>query len=166
MKAIRGANIQTFIYLINQVWIQDWTRVGVVLIHLGTNDIADGESEQIKPKFEILINLIHARNVHTGVIISGILPRPLDFESTNPIIGDVNRELQTWAARTHAVHFYQSFRPFLHRSMGKDQEVKVKSELFSKRCKLHLNYEGLAILVVLLKNQIQLFRRGDILRSQ
>ena len=166
LKAIRGANIQTFIDLLNQGWIQDWARIGAVLIHVGTNDINNGESEQVKPRLEILVNLIHARNIHTGVIISGILPRPVDYEDTKKIVGDVNSELQTWAANTLGVHFYQSFRPFLYRRMGKKQKVQVKANLFSNRCRLHLNREGLAILVVLLKNQIQLFRRGDILRTQ
>ena len=166
LRAIPGANVQVLINLINQGFIQDWSRIGCVLVHVGTNDVDNGQGAGVLPKLKILANLIQSRNRNVGFIISGILPRPKDYERTKSIIFDINLELQEWAASEQSIHFYQSYRQFLYKPMGKKQKTVVKKELFSDRCKLHLNEKGLAILLPLLKNQIVLFRRGDILKSR
>ena len=166
LKAIPGANIGTFIDLIRNRQIRVyWRRVGLVILHLGTNDVDDGNSGSIRPWMEELIQLIRSNNRHIAVIISGILPRPVDHDYTKGILKTVNGVLQIWSATQTGIHFYQSYRPYLYKPIGASEPL-VLSHLFSRRCELHLTYDGLQMLVMNLKNQINLFKRADILRSQ
>ena len=167
LEAIRGATIRDFIRLIQNGHLHvRWQRIGLVIIHLGTNDVSNGDGASIRPSMEELIDLIRLRNRHIAIIISSILPRPLDYEYTKETVKSVNGVVEIWSQSKVGVHFYQSYRPYLYKSMGPDEPVVVKAHLFSRRCELHLTYDGLRMLVMNLKNQIQLFKRGDILKSQ
>ena len=68
----------------------------IIFIHLGTNNIGNGTYKNVKNDMERLVDALMAINPTVKIVISGILPRPCDFNITNPIVTEVNRELASW----------------------------------------------------------------------
>ena len=161
LRAFRGATIETLIQATTRGNItRDWSKVGLVVIACGTNDIANGAHASIRQQMEQLINTILAENPSIGIIISGILPRPVDFDTTNSTVKRVNEVLRIWARSQVNVHFYPAYRSFLHAGrIRTDQQLYAPNDPY----RIHLSEQGKARMVRLLKAQINLFRRGSIL---
>ena len=131
-----------------------------MVIHCGTNDIYRNE-KNIRSLFEELVDDIRVWNSNICVIINSILPRPADFEVTNPVILNVNRVLDLWSKRQEGVHFNPVYRSFLrNRQIRSDQSLYEKNDYWH----IHLSEEGVARVVRNVKQQIHLFRKGFILK--
>ena len=75
--ANRGANTTDIIELQKSNSLLDWRRYHVVLIHAGTNDVAQKSGKHIHKNLKTLVDLIKADNPDIDVIISSILLRSL-----------------------------------------------------------------------------------------
>ena len=161
LRAFGGATIGTLIEATRRGNIvQNWSTVGLVVIACGTNDIDNGNAASIRQHMEDLITTILQKNASIGIIISGILPRPVDFEITNQTVKTVNDVLRVWAKSQESVHFYPAYRSFLHAGkIRTDQQLYAAND----RYQIHLSDKGKARMVRLLKAQINLFQRGSIL---
>ncbi|KAL4230416.1 hypothetical protein ACF0H5_010798 [Mactra antiquata] len=106
------------------------------IIHVGTNDIAQDNMsvDNILSQFSSLIVLIR-RLSRTKIIISSILPRPIDLFFTETKIKELNKRLKI-KCKERGVQFVASFHTFL-------KNAKPVKELYAVRDGgLHLNYES------------------------
>lgn len=108
-----------------------------VLFHVGTNDVARrSEFENIISDYGNLIGTCRKQNPSIHIIISAILPRPLDHEWSDPIIRRINSYLNRTMSKSLNIKFIPTYRPFMYCG-------RVKRELFAKNDGgLHLNTEG------------------------
>jgi lysophospholipase L1-like esterase len=70
------------------------SNASTILIHCGTNHISKEPVHNIMTKFHSLIKAIRDSNSKCKIIVSSILPRPLDDDSSNIIVKDVNNQLK------------------------------------------------------------------------
>lgn len=108
------------------------------IIHIGTNDINSNDKLSVDAIMSYFNNLITViRDVSsTHIILSSILPRPVDYTSTNGKVKEVNARLKVLCKTRHC-QFVQSFKSFF-------KGGKPIRELFSVRDGgLHLNLEGI-----------------------
>ncbi|XP_060567834.1 uncharacterized protein LOC132726519 [Ruditapes philippinarum] len=107
------------------------------IIHVGTNDINRFSEEEILSLFNNLISVIRAKS-STHIIISSILPRPVDHVLTGSKVKRINFLLKQKCLE-RKVQFICSFRPFF--KFGKPLR-----DLFAVRDGgLHLNIEVLPV---------------------
>lgn len=108
-----------------------------VIFHVGTNDIANRASfNAIISDFGNLIAICRKVKPNIKIIVSAILPRPVDHATTDSVIRQVNSYLMKNMSRNMNFRFICTYKPFTHCG-------KVKLELFAKRDGgLHLNTEG------------------------
>ena len=82
---VRGATIHTLICRVKRNLL-NYSLYNLIIIHVGTNDVDNGRTpDQISEDYSKLIAEIRART-DTNIVISAIIPRPKDFDFTNPII--------------------------------------------------------------------------------
>lgn len=107
-----------------------------VIFHVGTNDIGRrAPFDNIISDFGNLIGICRKIKPSIDIIISAILPRPIDHEVSDPVIKRVNSYLQKNMSRSMNFKFIRTYRPFMFAG-------KVKRELFAKNDGgLHLNTE-------------------------
>ena len=104
------------------------------VIHVGTNDVHNLSEDEFMSDFNNLITIIRSVS-DTNILLSSILPRPLDHIRTGSKLKEVNRRLKVLCSE-RSVKFLHSFRPFFKGG----QPVR---ELFAVRDGgLHLNCEG------------------------
>lgn len=108
-----------------------------VLFHVGTNDIGKRASfHSIMSDFGNLIGVCRKVKPGIKIIISAIIPRPVDHEITDPMIRKVNKYLQLNMSKNMNFKFICTYKPFMFAG-------KVRVELFAKKDGgLHLNTEG------------------------
>ena len=108
-----------------------------VIFHVDTNDIAKRASFQsIISDCGNLIGICRKVNPTIRIIISAIIPRPVDHEVTDPMIRKVNKFLQVNMSHNMNFKFICTYKPFMFAG-------KVKLELFAKKDGgLHINTEG------------------------
>lgn len=116
-------------------------RKPFTIIHVGTNDINSQDQlsvDQIISYFNNLITVI--RDISdTYIVISSILPRPVDYSKTGGKVKLVNQRLEA-KCRERKCQFIRSYRPFFHGG-------KPVSEAFAVRDGgLHLDFEGIRLL--------------------
>lgn len=142
LKAFRGDTIGRLANrLLNKQISLD--NFNYVLIHVGTNDIANKCSLQLQHAFNCIIsdygNLIgicRKLKPSINILVSAILPRPVDHEKSDPLIRKLNAYLQKNMSKTMKFTFLRTYKPFMYAG-------KVKRELFAKNDGgLHLNTEG------------------------
>lgn len=112
-----------------------------VIFHTGTNDIANrAPYDNIISDFGNLIGICRNIKPSIQIIISSILPRPVDHKITDPVIRRVNAYLQRNMSKSMRFKFICSYKPFMYAG-------SVRRELFAKRDGgLHLNTEGTNVL--------------------
>ena len=66
-----------------------------IILHLGTNDIANKEPEEIVNGIADIINIIHEESPATKPVLSQIMLRT-DKPSYKPVIGKINYQLQCY----------------------------------------------------------------------
>ena len=103
-----------------------------VIVHIGTNDIGRRQPfESIVSDFANLIGIIRKVKPRINVIISAILPRPVDHEDTDEMIRRINFHLNNKMSKD----FICAFKPFMHAG-------NVKLVFFAKNDGSHLNTVG------------------------
>ena len=63
------------------------------IVHVGTNDIHSLKAEEIISCFRNLISVIRQKS-HTEIVMSAIIPRPVDYISTGDKVIKVNSDLK------------------------------------------------------------------------
>lgn len=108
-----------------------------LIVHVGTNDIGNRQSfGAIVSDFGNLVAQIRQKKPSIRIIISSILPRPLDHVDTDSMIKAVNSHLKTVMASDLNFHFIRSFRAVC--KFG-----TYRRYLYAKKDNgLHLNTEG------------------------
>ena len=108
-----------------------------VIFHVGTNDIGNKCTvKQILSDYGNLIGVCRNVKDTINIVISAILPRPVDHLISDPIIRQVNNYLHRKMSKEMNFKFVSTYKPFMRAG-----EVKV--ELFAKRDGgLHLNSSG------------------------
>jgi lysophospholipase L1-like esterase len=116
------------------------------IFHVGTNDVHNLSVDEIISDFNNLITVVRGIS-NTKILMSSILPRPVDYSVTGEKVKEVNRRLKLLCAQRHA-RFLLSFKRFF--KFGKPLR-----ELFAVRDGgLHLNSEGIRRLRVCFCNTI------------
>ena len=104
------------------------------ILHVGTNNIETKNAGEILSCYNNLISVIRQIN-NTKIIISAILPRPIDHSSLGDRVKLVNTKLKP-LCRERNVQFLHTFRPFL-------KNCQPIRELYAVNDQgLHLNLEG------------------------
>jgi lysophospholipase L1-like esterase len=117
LHALHGATISTLIRGVQRNWfLSNWNDYDLVIIHCGTNDVGNGNQRHILSLTQFLIREIKQRKSSMRIIISAILPQPIDFNSTNPIITRVNQVIKIWAASQANVHYLPTYRTFIRQN--------------------------------------------------
>lgn len=109
----------------------------IIIVHVGTNNIGRRDSfAHIVSDFGNLIASIRKAKPDIRIIISSILPRPVDHHVTDPMIKDVNRFLNLEMSRDLGFKFVCSYKAV-------SKYGTYRRYLFAKLDKgLHLNLEG------------------------
>ena len=119
---------------------EKFSHYRVFLIHAGTNDVANLASpSEILQDVKKLINFVFSLKKGVQVIISSILPRPVDFVDSNPTVLSVNALLRNLAQLTDGVKYIVSYRPFI-------VNRQPVPHMFSPNCRLHPSWVGTACL--------------------
>ena len=126
------------------------------IFHVGTNDIPHLDKGAILSSFNNLITIVRGYS-KTKIVFSSVLPRPVDHESNDEKVKDVNKDLMKLCEQ-RKIKFLHSYRPFL--KFGKPIR-----ELFAIRDHgLHFNLEGLRRLRLFFINTIVHLLRGKEVR--
>ena len=92
--------------------------------------------DQIISDYVNLIKACRSINPNIKIIMSAIIPRPVDHDVTDPIIRKINSYLHKTLSNELKFKFICTYKPFTHAG-------KVKRELYAIRDGgLHLNMEG------------------------
>lgn len=136
MSAYPGATIAKLSVLFAQGDI-DLESHEIIIVHVGTNNIGRRDSyDNIIADFGNLIASIRKCKPSIRIIVSGILPRPVDHDMTDSMIKKVNLCLRTrmssdlgfkFICTYKAVSKYGTYRRYLYAKLDKG---------------LHLNLEG------------------------
>lgn len=111
----------------------DLTPYSHVMLHVGTNNVVGSSSEEIQAGFSNLISVI--RDVSDcKILISSILPRPVDFHTLGVKVKEINSKLESLCKKRH-VQFIASFKRYFYKN------APVRS-LFAYNDGLHLSFEG------------------------
>lgn len=104
------------------------------IFHVGTNDINMLNVGEIMSSFNNLISIVK-KNSHTKIIMSSILPRPVDHQTTGDKVKLVNNKLKQLCKDRH-VQYLHTFRPFVKNNQPVRELFAIKDQ------GLHLNLEG------------------------
>lgn len=133
MQANPGANIWDIINLINSRNIK--VNYDILIVHVGTNHVGRYEVADFDIAYNVLISTLKRLTKPNAIIImSAMLPRPVDFQDTGYFVASVNSRLRTICFK-RGVKFVATYKPFLSYGVPIDR-------LFSPMCKLHLNHFG------------------------
>ena len=128
-----GARIQDLTYFINSGLVS--INYDIVIIHVGTNNVNFCQMADFEFYYNNLVSVVKRHvNPSTKIILSAIIPRPVDDEYTGDFVTAANKALQSLCMKRN-VDFVATYKPFL--KFG-----RPVCELFSPICKLHPNYFG------------------------
>ena len=112
---------------------------GTVLLHVGTNDIANLSDRttffDLMDRYKLLVDFIKFKCSRAKILILGLIPRPKDFVHTHPLIWGINNALQSWCCLYQYLIFVPAHKAFL-------QNSQPRLNLFSASDLLHLNGLG------------------------
>ena len=165
----RGADFTDLIFKQRNGELPNWYYYDLVIIHCGTNDVANGEAKFIYRRIQTLVNQIKRVNNKIDIIVSSILPRPCDatpLHFRDPIhnpyahyknehVKSANSVLKLYCLREEGVHFWPSFRTLI--SPGSN----IKTEFYA-RDMLHLNWYGTKRMQRILKTIITRYYKGTV----
>lgn len=136
LRSFPGDTISNIVHRLesNQVRLDNYDYI---LLHVGTNDINHKASfHEMLSDFGNLLGVIRKWKPTIKIIVSSILPRPVDYETTDNPSRRINGYLETVMSKKMKFLFIKSYRPFMFGG-------KPRRELFAKRDGgLHLNTEG------------------------
>ena len=146
-KVVRGACIEDFGDLIMSGDL-DIKGMDAILLHIGTNNLARNfDAHAVLIEMGSLIRLIKKINDKVHVVVSGILPRLIDFDQADKSIKEYNKLLSR-VCRDCNVMMIRSFNGF---TCGKEPNG-IKEWLFA-RDGLHLSTRGSYVLSQLFRVQ-------------
>ena len=104
------------------------------ILHVGTNDINSLQVTEILASYNDLISTVRA-NYDCKLVVSAILPRPIDHERNGNKVKELNKGLEKLCT-SRKCQFIRTYKPFLFSG-------EPRRELFAIRDGgLHLNLEG------------------------
>ncbi len=172
LQASRGATIQRFFKFIvgpDKRWaVSDFN---VVMLHVGTNNLYINTSGEFGCYMEQLVGRILWLNPDATIVLTSLIPRPADSETTRPKAKMYNFELMRLADQrvgprfigTHIMPgvnvFYVNIANCLIDSHG-----NVKSEMFTRADQLHLSAQGNRTMQFKLRSVMNNFRYNRISR--
>ena len=165
----RGADLTDLIFKQRNGELPNWYYYDLVIIHCGTNDVANGEAKFVYRRIQTLIKNIKKSNSKIDIIVSSILPRPCDatpYHRRDPIynpyaqyknehVKSANSVLKLFCMREEGVHFWPSFHTLV--SPGSN----IKTEFYA-RDGLHLNWYGTKRMERILKTIITRYYKGSV----
>lgn len=160
LKAKSGANLRNLHEKLYTGRIrEDWNSVGLVVINCGTNDIGDIKEGCIIPMIECICYELRYHNPNIGIIINGILPRPVDFKTTNQILIYLHEEIKKFCDSVPGVYFNPTHLNYL-----RNHKIRTDQNLYSSSndYQIHLNRAGIKRLVRLTKQKISDFRKNKL----
>lgn len=116
----------------------------IIIVHLGTNNINDSV-EDFLSKYEKLLAALKRRNPDTLIVVSAILPRPVDYRETKEKVSSINKALCKLAVEMQC-EFLRPYRKFVVNG-------KPNINLYAKDL-LHLNRDGTALLKMFFEHSI------------
>lgn len=138
VESISGANIYTIHQFLkdNKARVKKYTHL---ILHFGTNDI-ELCSKLITQYYCNLLELITHNFSNIKIIMSAILPRPIDFDRTKQLVIETNNCLANLALKRN-VQFVKTYKQF----------VKQPGSLYKRKCfckyGLHLSYLGVSVFI-------------------
>lgn len=136
LEAFRGDTISKIAHRIEtrQVSLDGFDYI---ILHAGTNNVGNSDTfENIISDYGNFVGICRRINPKIKIVISAILPRPVDHEITDPLIRRINNYILKNMSKNLNIRFFRTYRPFMYGG-------HVKRELFAKRDGgLHLNTEG------------------------
>ena len=97
-----------------------------ILLHVGTNDIDNrAPFMNIIKDYANLLGIIRKLHPNVQIIVSAIIPRPCDYEVSDPMVRKVNSHLNKVMSRDMNFKFVFTYKPFTHCG-------KPKVELYAK----------------------------------
>ena len=107
-----------------------------VLFHVGTNDVSNKASfDNIFSDFGNLLGVCRKVKLDIKIIISAMIPRPVDHEESGHFLKKINAYLLKTMSKNLNFMFIQTYRPFMYCG-------KLRPELYAKDDGLNLNAEG------------------------
>jgi lysophospholipase L1-like esterase len=146
----RGAKINTIVREVRNGKI-NFRGVKLCILHLGTNDINGPGFDLIYPRYWELTKIIRNKVPGIEIIVSGILPRPVDLALTTSRSKAANRELKAICQAKKYLHFNTTYKGFLYNN-------KPRLGLFDKDG-LHLSHKGAQKIAQIVKNLIGLWKQ-------
>ena len=136
VQVFSGATIGRIVYGITHREVK-LRAFDYVIFHVGTNDVGNQSSfENIISNFGNLVGACRKIHPSIHILISAILPRPIDHTYTDDFIRSVNGHLDKFMSKHLNFRFMKTYRPFMFGG-------KVRPELFAHRDGgLHLNIAG------------------------
>jgi hypothetical protein len=136
--AYRGINIgQLYNVLRNNKNMLKQFRI--FLLHVGTNNVQNSDLYDIISKFRDVIELIQSVSTNNYILVSSILPRVCDWNTSIIKVVQINIELQKMC-EYYDIEFVYTFSSFI-------RGIHPKKELFAKLDGgLHLNNRGTSVL--------------------
>ena len=144
VRAFSGINIARLTSMIQSKRLR--INAKNVIVHVGTNDINSMDTGSIMSCYSNLISVIREVS-EANIVISGILPRPVDWLHTNDDVKQINKDLVEFCKKRR-VRFVHTYKVFLHAG-------KPRRDLFAVRDRgLHLNLEGQRLLKAFFVNVV------------
>ena len=136
LKAFPGATIGKLSILISNGSV-DLHDFDYMIIHVGTNNIGKRDSfDNMISDYANLVAIIRRRKPDMRIIVSSILPRPVDHSITDSMIKKINFHLKSVMSQDLNFKFISSYKAVV--KFG-----SFRRYLFAKLDKgLHLNTEG------------------------
>lgn len=136
LKAFPGATIGKLAVLFSKGHIS-LEEYDYIIIHVGTNNVGNRNSvDHIKSDYGNLVATVRKLKPHIRIVISSILPRPVDHKITDPVIRDINKYLNSVMSKDLNFKFICSYKAVC--KFG-----SYSRYLFAKHDNgLHLNIEG------------------------
>ena len=141
----RGATLKTLTKEVRSRKI-DLSGTQLCIIHIGTNDVDNGDFDVIVPRYHELVSQIVRHNYIIKLVITSILPRPVDFEKTQWIIQQVNADLKRLCYFKSNLHFNHMHKSYM--IGGRPNQLLYASD------GLHLSYKGHIKATQILKNLV------------
>ena len=104
------------------------------ILHIGTNDVERKSVPEMAAEYSNLLTVIREIS-ETQVVISGILPRPVDFNTLGRHVLEINQGLSTLCF-CRGIKFLKTYRSFLFKGIPRRELFAVNDG------GLHLNFEG------------------------
>ena len=150
--AIPGAKVYTLFHEASKC--VNWLRYEYTIVHCGTNDVGNGLGADVVRGLQFLSRNICDINPNMKFIVTSLLPRPKDFDCTNPVIRNINTSMHAWAQSVSNVHYANICSSFFIRGSIRRDQILFDSDGF------HLSDLGVQRVVRILKMIIHLLHKG------